>query len=217
MLELINVYKSIDSQAILKNINLKINSNELVSILGPSGSGKSTLLNIMGLLIPYDSGKIIFNNTEFNSLIESEKNHFRNRKLGFVFQFHNLLGEFTGEENILMPLYIRNEKISNQTLKNLNKLVEILGLGDLIKKIPSQLSGGEQQRIAIARALITEPELILADEPTGNLDDENAQNLYQIFLEIKKEYKNSIVMVTHNEKLTKNSDQIIRINSGIIS
>ncbi|MFM1913564.1 MAG: hypothetical protein RIR51_1407 [Bacteroidota bacterium] len=217
MLELINVYKSIDSQAILKNINLKINSNELVSILGPSGSGKSTLLNIMGLLIPYDSGKIIFNNTEFNLLIESEKNHFRNRKLGFVFQFHNLLGEFTGEENILMPLYIRNEKISNQTLNNLNKLVELLGLGDLIKKLPSQLSGGEQQRIAIARALITEPELILADEPTGNLDDENAQNLYHIFLEIKKEYKNSIVMVTHNEKLTKNSDQIIRINSGIIS
>lgn len=186
MLELINVSKSIDSQVILKNINLKIKSNELVSILGPSGSGKSTLLNIMGLLAPFDSGEILLNGLSYLTISSKEKNLIRNQKIGFVFQFHNLLGEFTAKENILMPLYIRKEPISKDQLNYLNKIARILNINSLLDKIPSKLSGGEQQRIAIARALITQPEIILADEPTGNLDENNAQNLYKLFLELKK-------------------------------
>lgn len=216
MLELINVSKSIDSQVILKNINLKIKSNELVSILGPSGSGKSTLLNIMGLLAPFDSGEILLNGLSYKTISSKEKNLIRNQKIGFVFQFHNLLGEFTAKENILMPLYIRKEPISKDQLNYLNKIARILNINSLLDKIPSKLSGGEQQRIAIARALVTQPEIILADEPTGNLDENNAQNLYELFLELKKEFSQSIVMVTHNENLTQKSDQIIYLNSGMI-
>ena len=138
---------------------------------------------------------------------------FRNKKLGFVFQFHNLLGEFTCEENIKMPLFIREKPLYKDQLELFDKIINKLSITDLIKKHPNQLSGGEQQRVAVARALINQPKILLADEPTGNLDNKNAVNLYQLFLELKEDWKQCIIMVTHNENLTKQSDQIIYLNS----
>ena len=198
---------------ILNDISFQVNEKELVSILGPSGSGKSTLLQIIGLLNPADSGSILLDNVECTNLNEKELIAFRNIKLGFVFQFHNLLGEFTCEENIKMPLLIREKTLIEAQLELFDKIINKLSISDLIKKYPSQLSGGEQQRVAVARALINQPKILLADEPTGNLDNKNAVNLYELFLELKEDWKQCIIMVTHNENLTKQSDHIIYLNS----
>ena len=213
MLELKNISKSYGEQLILNDISFQVNEKELVSILGPSGSGKSTLLQIIGLLNPADSGSILLDNVEFTNLNEKELIAFRNKKLGFVFQFHNLLGEFTCEENIKMPLLIREKTLIEAQLELFDKIINKLSISDLIKKYPNQLSGGEQQRVAVARALINQPKILLADEPTGNLDNKNAVNLYELFLELKEDWKQCIIMVTHNENLTKQSDQIIYLNS----
>jgi lipoprotein-releasing system ATP-binding protein len=216
MLELKNISKSYGSQLILNDISFQVKTNELVSILGPSGSGKSTLLQIIGLLNQADKGQITLDGIEYAQLSEKDKGIFRNQKLGFVFQFHNLLGEFTCEENIYFPLYIREKKINEEQKDLYNHICTKLGISHLAKKYPSQLSGGEQQRIAVARALINKPSILLADEPTGNLDNTNAQNLYDLFLELKNDWQQRIIMVTHNEQLTKQSDQIIYLNSGKI-
>ncbi len=216
MLELKNISKSYGSQLILNDISFQVKTNELVSILGPSGSGKSTLLQIIGLLNQADQGQITLDGIEYAQLSEKDKGIFRNQKLGFVFQFHNLLGEFTCEENIYFPLYIREKKINEEQKDLYNHICTKLGISHLAKKYPSQLSGGEQQRIAVARALINKPSILLADEPTGNLDNTNAQNLYDLFLELKNDWQQRIIMVTHNEQLTKQSDQIIYLNSGKI-
>ena len=213
MLELKNISKSYGEQLILNDISFQVNEKELVSILGPSGSGKSTLLQIIGLLNPADSGSILLDNVECTNLNEKELIVFRNKKLGFVFQFHNLLGEFTCEENIKMPLLIREKALNDDQLELFNKIIKKLSISDLVKKYPNQLSGGEQQRVAVARALINQPKILLADEPTGNLDNKNAVNLYELFLELKEDWKQCIIMVTHNENLTKQSDQIIYLNS----
>ena len=213
MLELKNISKSYGEQLILNDISFQVNEKELVSILGPSGSGKSTLLQIIGLLNPADSGSILLDNVECTNLNEKELIVFRNKKLGFVFQFHNLLGEFTCEENIKMPLLIREKTLIEAQLELFDKIINKLSISDLIKKYPNQLSGGEQQRVAVARALINQPKILLADEPTGNLDNKNAVNLYELFLELKEDWKQCIIMVTHNENLTKQSDQIIYLNS----
>ena len=213
MLELKNISKSYGEQLILNDISFQVNEKELVSILGPSGSGKSTLLQIIGLLNPADSGSILLDNVECTNLNEKELIAFRNIKLGFVFQFHNLLGEFTCEENIKMPLLIREKTLIEDQLELFDKIINKLSISDLIKKYPSQLSGGEQQRVAVARALINQPKILLADEPTGNLDNKNAVNLYELFLELKEDWKQCIIMVTHNENLTKQSDHIIYLNS----
>ena len=213
MLELKNISKSYGEQLILNDISFQVNEKELVSILGPSGSGKSTLLQIIGLLNPADSGSILLDNVECTNLNEKELIAFRNKKLGFVFQFHNLLGEFTCEENIKMPLLIREKTLIEAQLELFDKIINKLSISDLIKKYPSQLSGGEQQRVAVARALINQPKILLADEPTGNLDNKNAVNLYELFLELKEDWKQCIIMVTHNENLTKQSDHIIYLNS----
>ena len=213
MLELKNISKSYGDQLILHDVSFEVKEKELVSILGPSGSGKSTLLQIIGLLNPADSGSILLYNIECTTLNEKELIAFRNRKLGFVFQFHNLLGEFTCEENIKMPLLIREKSLIEAQLELFDKIINKLSISDLIKKYPSQLSGGEQQRVAVARALINQPKILLADEPTGNLDNKNAVNLYELFLELKEDWKQCIIMVTHNENLTKQSDQIIYLNS----
>lgn len=213
MLELKNISKSYGEQLILNDISFQVNEKELVSILGPSGSGKSTLLQIIGLLNPADSGSILLENVECTNLNEKELIAFRNKKLGFVFQFHNLLGEFTCEENIKMPLLIREKALNDDQLELFNKIIKKLSISDLVKKYPNQLSGGEQQRVAVARALINQPKILLADEPTGNLDNKNAVNLYELFLELKEDWKQCIIMVTHNENLTKQSDQIIYLNS----
>jgi lipoprotein-releasing system ATP-binding protein len=216
MLELKNISKSYGSQLILDNISFQVKSNELVSILGPSGSGKSTLLQLIGLLNLADSGEISLDSITYNSLSEKEKGLFRNKKLGFVFQFHNLLPEFICQENILFPLYIREKSITEEENERFDHISTKLGIAHLHKKYPGQLSGGEQQRVAVARALINKPSLLLADEPTGNLDNTNAQNLYDLFLELKQDWSQRIIMVTHNEQLTKQSDQIIYLNSGKI-
>jgi lipoprotein-releasing system ATP-binding protein len=213
MLELKNISKSYGDQLILHDVSFEVKEKELVSILGPSGSGKSTLLQIIGLLNPADSGSILLDNIECTTINEKELIAFRNRKLGFVFQFHNLLGEFTCEENIKMPLLIREKSLIEAQLELFDKIINKLSISDLIKKYPSQLSGGEQQRVAVARALINQPKILLADEPTGNLDNKNAVNLYELFLELKEDWKQCIIMVTHNENLTKQSDQIIYLNS----
>ncbi|RXK52225.1 ABC transporter ATP-binding protein [Aquirufa rosea] len=216
MLELKNISKSYGTQLILDNISFTINNNELISILGPSGSGKSTLLQIIGLLTNYNSGEIYLDGTPYSSLDNQEQNIFRNQKMGFVFQFHNLLGEFTCEENIKFPLFIRGGNFSKEDQEFFHKLVNKLGITDILKKYPSQVSGGEQQRIAVARALINRPSILLADEPTGNLDKSNAENLYNLFLELKRDWNQRIIMVTHNEALTYESDQVIILNSGKI-
>lgn len=216
MLELKNISKSYGAQLILNNINLTVNPNQLVSILGPSGSGKSTLLQIIGLLLKPDAGDISLNRIRYKSLKEDELADFRNTQLGFVFQFHNLLGEFTCAENVKMPLFIREKNITEEQDSHYQDIIHHLGINHLMNKYPSQLSGGEQQRVAVARALINKPTLLLADEPTGNLDNKNAEALYDMFLQLKLAYNQQIIMVTHNESLTKQSDQVIYLNSGII-
>ncbi len=216
MLELKNISKSYGAQLILNNINLQVQDNQLVSILGPSGSGKSTLLQIIGLLLKPDSGSIELNGKQYSSLKEKELAHFRNNQLGFVFQFHNLMGEFTCAENVKMPLFIRETKLTDEQEYYYEEIVKHLGINLLMNKLPSQLSGGEQQRVAVARALINKPAVLLADEPTGNLDNKNAESLYEMFLQLKQTYGQQIIMVTHNESLTKQSDQVIYLNSGVI-
>ena len=216
MLELKNISKSYGTQLILDNISFVAQSNSLVSILGPSGSGKSTLLQIIGLLSDANSGEILLNQRSYLNQSPSEKEIFRNTKIGFVFQFHNLLGEFNVRENILMPLSIRNKQIPEFTNDLLNEIASSLGISHLMQKYPAQISGGEQQRVAVARALITQPAILLADEPTGNLDNKNAEVLYELFLQIKAERGQQIIMVTHNEKLTYQSDKIIFLDSGKI-
>jgi len=216
MLELKNISKSYGTQLILDNISFQVKESEMVSILGPSGSGKSTLLQLIGLLMKPDTGTINLDGLSYSSLTEKEQAIFRNQKLGFVFQFHNLLGEFSCEENIKFPLFIKGEKLSDSDEALFEKIVQTLGITDILKKLPSQISGGEQQRVAVARALINRPTLLLADEPTGNLDNKNAETLYALFVELKAVWQQRIIMVTHNEKLTSHSDQVIYLNSGRI-
>ncbi len=216
MLELKNISKSYGTQLILNNINISVQNSQLVSILGPSGSGKSTLLQLIGLLSKPDYGDIHLNDISYKDLKENQLAKFRNENIGFVFQFHNLLGEFTSEENIKLPLYIREKNISEEQEDYFQEIIHHLGIQNLIHKFPSQLSGGEQQRVAVARALINKPPLILADEPTGNLDNKNADALYEMFVRLKENYGQQIIMVTHNEALTSQSDQVIYLNSGNI-
>jgi lipoprotein-releasing system ATP-binding protein len=216
MLELKNISKSYGTQLILDNISLQVEESEMLSILGPSGSGKSTLLQIIGLLMKADSGQIYLDGIDYATLSDKDQAIFRNQKLGFVFQFHNLLGEFTCEENIKFPLLIKGSKLTDSDLELFEKIVTNLGISPVLHKLPSQISGGEQQRVAVARALINRPTLLLADEPTGNLDNKNAENLYELFVELKAVWQQRIIMVTHNEKLTSHSDQVIYLNSGRI-
>jgi lipoprotein-releasing system ATP-binding protein len=216
MLELKNISKTYGTQLILEDISFTAESKSLVSILGPSGSGKSTLLQIIGLLNRPNSGEIILNKSSYLKLEGKDLEIFRNKNLGFVFQFHNLLSEFTAEENILMPIYLRNDDTSAMVIDLLHDISKTLGINHILKKFPSNLSGGEQQRVAVARALITQPSLLLADEPTGNLDNKNAEELYYLFLKLKEEHNQQIIMVTHNEKLTNQSNKVIFLDSGKI-
>lgn len=216
MLELKNISKSYGTQLILNDISFSADNNSLVSILGPSGSGKSTLLQIIGMLTRPDSGEIRLNDISYLNLNTKRLEVFRNENLGFVFQFHNLLSEFSAFENIMMPLYLRKEYNKENAKYLVNEIATSLGINQLLKKYPTNLSGGEQQRVAVARALITEPTLLLADEPTGNLDNKNAEDLYYLFLKIKEERNQQIIMVTHNNKLTEQSDKVIFLDSGKI-
>ena len=201
---------------ILKKLNLEVKRGEFVSILGKSGSGKSTLLNIMGLLDKIDGGKIWIDDKEVSSLNETERNNIKNHFLGFVFQFHYLMSEFTALENVMIPALLNNFKNKAEIEKEAKELLEIVGLAERMKHKPNQLSGGEKQRVAIARAMINKPKLILADEPTGNLDEDTGELIFSLFRKINKEHNQSIVVVTHARDLSQVTDRQIFLKKGVL-
>lgn len=201
---------------ILKKLNLEVKRGEFVSILGKSGSGKSTLLNIMGLLDKIDGGKIWIDDKEVSSLNEIERNNIKNHFLGFVFQFHYLMSEFTALENVMIPALLNNFKIKTEIEKEAKELLEIVGLAERMKHKPNQLSGGEKQRVAIARAMINKPKLILADEPTGNLDEDTGELIFSLFRKINKEHNQSIVVVTHARDLSQVTDRQVYLKRGVL-
>lgn len=216
MLQAINIYKSYGQVEVLQGVSLHVDQGEVVSVTGASGAGKSTLLQILGTLDLPDKGELIFAGENILKLNAKKLAAFRNRHIGFVFQFHHLLPEFNALENVCIPAMIAGEK-RNHIEGKAKELLEELGLSHRLLHKPSELSGGEQQRVAVARALINQPELILADEPTGNLDSTRAEELHQLFLNIRARFKTSVVMVTHNEDLAKASDRIIHLKDGQIS
>ena len=201
---------------ILKKLNLEVKRGEFVSILGKSGSGKSTLLNIMGLLDKIDGGKIWIDDKEVSSLNERERNNIKNHFLGFVFQFHYLMSEFTALENVMIPALLNNFKNKSEIEKEAKELLEIVGLAERMKHKPNQLSGGEKQRVAIARAMINKPKLILADEPTGNLDEDTGELIFSLFRKINKEHNQSIVVVTHARDLSQVTDRQVYLKRGVL-
>ena len=201
---------------ILKKLNLEVKRGEFVSILGKSGSGKSTLLNIMGLLDKIDGGKIWIDDKEVSSLNETERNNIKNYFLGFVFQFHYLMSEFTALENVMIPALLNNFKNKAEIEKEAKELLEIVGLAERMTHKPNQLSGGEKQRVAIARAMINKPKLILADEPTGNLDEDTGEMIFSLFRKINKERNQSIVVVTHARDLSQVTDRQIYLKRGVL-
>ena len=201
---------------ILKKLNLEVKRGEFISILGKSGSGKSTLLNIMGLLDKIDGGKIWIDDKEVSSLNETERNNIKNHFLGFVFQFHYLMSEFTALENVMIPALLNNFKNKSEIEKEAKELLEIVGLAERMKHKPNQLSGGEKQRVAIARAMINKPKLILADEPTGNLDEDTGEMIFSLFRKINKERNQSIVVVTHARDLSQVTDRQIYLKRGVL-
>ncbi len=215
MIKVNNIHKSYGTVEVLKGINLEINKAEIVSIVGKSGAGKTTLLQIVGTLLDADTGTIIINGTEVNKLKEKALSKFRNQNLGFVFQNHQLLPEFTALENVMIP-----GLISQQSRKNVeNKAKEILNFLDLGHRLdhkPKELSGGEQQRVAVARALLNDPEVILADEPSGNLDTQNKEELHQLFFRLREKFNQTFIIVTHDMALAKMSDRTITMKDGKI-
>lgn len=216
MIKTNNIHKSFGKVDVLKGINLDIEKGELVSIVGASGAGKTTLLQILGTLLEPDQGEVIINNTSVFKLRNKELARFRNQELGFVFQFHQLLPEFTAFENVVLPGMIgkRNMKEVN---RRADELFEYLNMSNRKTHKPSELSGGEQQRIAVARALINQPSVLFADEPTGNLDTNNTQELFDLLVKLKNEFNQTVVLVTHSEQLAHQSERILRMSDGLIS
>jgi lipoprotein-releasing system ATP-binding protein len=210
-----NIRKNYGEFEVLKGIDLTIGKGEIVSIVGASGAGKSTLLQILGSLDKPDSGTLHLYEQNIFELNQKELARFRNTKLGFIFQFHNLFAEFSALENVCMPAFIasQNEKIANERGKF---LLELLGLKDRLNNLPSQLSGGEQQRVAIARAIMNAPEIVFADEPSGNLDSKNANELHELFFKLRDELNQTFVIVTHNQNLAEMADRKLVMEDGRI-
>lgn len=215
MIQLEGITKSFGSLQVLKGIDLEIAKGEVVSIVGPSGAGKTTLLQIMGTLDKPDSGRIVLNGTEVNRLKEKELSAFRNREIGFVFQFHQLLPEFTAVENVMMPALIQG-KTMGTARKDALDILAFLGLSERGSHKPAELSGGEKQRVAVARALINHPAVILADEPSGSLDTQNKGELHQLFFDLRDKLGQTFVIVTHDEELATQTDRTIHLVDGRI-
>ena len=216
MIKLEGITKSYGTLQVLKGIDLEIGRGEIVSITGPSGAGKTTLLQIMGSLDKPDSGSVTYDGTELSGMKDKEAAAFRNRHIGFVFQFHQLLAEFTASENIMIPCLIAGMTKAGAKSRA-DELLDILGLADRSSHKPSELSGGESQRIAVARALANRPDVILADEPSGSLDSRNREELHKLFFELREKFGQTFVIITHDEALSKLTDRTIRISDGIIS
>ena len=210
-----NIHKRYGPVEVLKGVDMEITKGEIVSIVGPSGSGKSTLLHILGTLDKADMGSVRMNNTSLEELPPKKLAAFRNRHIGFVFQFHHLLPEFTALENVSIPGWLAGRK-KNEVKAEAEKLLGMLNLSSRLENKPNQLSGGEQQRVAVARALINRPDIIFADEPTGNLDSANARDLHQLFFDLRKEFNQTFLIVTHNEELATLSDRVLHMKDGKI-
>ena len=215
MIQTEQIFKSFGPLTVLKGIDLSIKPGEIVSIVGPSGAGKTTLLQIIGTLDSPDSGKLTINGVETSKLKEKELAAFRNRNIGFVFQFHQLLPEFTALENVMIPALIGKVKAGDAE-KKAKEMLDFLKLSDRMTHKPAELSGGEKQRVAVARALINHPSVILADEPSGSLDSHNKGELHQLFFELRKEFNQTFVIVTHDEQLAANRDRVIHLIDGVI-
>lgn len=215
MIQTEQIFKSFGPLTVLKGIDLSIKPGEIVSIVGPSGAGKTTLLQIIGTLDSPDSGKLTINGVKTSKLKEKELAAFRNRNIGFVFQFHQLLPEFTALENVMIPALIGKVKAGDAE-KKAKEMLDFLKLSDRMTHKPAELSGGEKQRVAVARALINHPSVILADEPSGSLDSHNKEELHQLFFELRKEFNQTFVIVTHDEQLAANTDRVIHLIDGVI-
>lgn len=213
MIQLSHISKSFGSLKVLKDISLTVQPSQVVTIVGPSGAGKSTLLHIIGTLDRPNDGKIWINNTEVNTLNDDQLSDFRSRHIGFVFQFHHLLPEFTAIENVVLPMLIAG-KSKPEAEKRAHELLSFLKLEERSQHKPSELSGGEQQRVAVARAFANNPDIILADEPSGNLDSENARQLHQLFFDLRDKFHQTFIIVTHNEELARLSDRQIMMKDG---
>jgi lipoprotein-releasing system ATP-binding protein len=213
LLEAKDIWKNYGPLPVLKGVSLELEKGELVSIVGASGAGKSTLLYIVSSLEKADKGQVLFNGQDITSLTNKEQAHYRNHSMGFVFQFHHLLPEFTALENVSIPGWIAKapkKKVMDRALT----LLDFMGLADKANKKPSTLSGGEQQRVAVARALLNNPALIFADEPTGNLDSENAASLHELFIRLRDEMNQSFLIVTHNDALANKSNRKLQMKDG---
>ena len=215
MIQIKNIEKNYGPLHVLKGINAHINRGEIVVVVGPSGAGKTTLLQIVGTLEKADAGSVTIDNIEISQLKEKELAAFRNHHIGFVFQFHQLLPEFSALENVMIPALIQKKRIS-ESEKRAKEILEFLNLSNRINHKPAQLSGGEKQRVAVARALVNHPDVILADEPSGSLDSQNKIELHKLFFDLRKEFNQTFVIVTHDENLAKMADRIIQMKDGLI-
>ena len=215
MIKASNIHKSFDTLKVLKGVNIEINKAEIVSIVGPSGAGKTTLLQILGTLDKPNQGEVWLDGVNFSKLNETELAAFRNKHIGFIFQFHQLLPEFTALENVIIPALIGGKDPKSST-KRAKELLSYLQLSDRLEHKPAELSGGEKQRVAVARALINNPSVILADEPSGSLDSQNKEELHKLLFDLRDKFNLTIVIVTHDKELAALSDRIIEMKDGVV-